>query len=157
MKACTAPVILLIAACVLTAGCTNPLAQQPAPATTVPPQATVQPTATSCPLVPGAIQVLPDYESVSITVDRNTITQDPSITTSFNGGQGLGMVDSMTVTVVRSDCIVEQQVRKKPGMGTSVTLMGTLGSDRVKVDLVMTSGEQYTVIDKLYPFPGSIY
>ena len=157
MKGSTALVITLITACILAAGCTNPLAQQPVPATTVPPQAPVQPTATACPLVPGATQVLPDYESVSITVDRNTITQDPTITTTFNGGQGLGMVDSMTVTVVRSDCIVEQQVRKKPGMGSNVVQMGTLGSDRVKVDLVMTSGEQFTVIDKLYPFPGSIY
>ena len=112
--------------------------------------------AQGCSLTPGPTQQVPEYESVSISVDRNTITEEPTITTSFNGGQGLGMVTSMTVTVIRSDCVVEQQVRKNPGMGTSVTLMGTTKTDRVIVIVVMTSGDQYTVIDRDYPFPGKI-
>jgi len=99
---------------------------------------------------------VPDYESVSITVDRNTITENPTITTSFNGGQGLGMVQSMTVTLTRSDCTVDQQTRKNPGIGTSVTQMGTTKTDRVTVSVLMTSGDQYTVVDQDYPFPAQI-
>jgi carbon monoxide dehydrogenase subunit G len=100
--------------------------------------------------------VVPDYESVSVTVDRNTISEDPTITTTFNGGKGLGMVQSMTVTLIRSDCVTDVQTRADPGIGTSVTQMGTMRTDRVKVDVLMTSGVQYTVIDGLYPFPAKI-
>jgi hypothetical protein len=100
--------------------------------------------------------MVPDYESVSITVDRNTISENPTITTTFNGGKGLGMVQSMTVTLIRSDCIQDRQVKKNPGIGTSVTQMGTANTDRVIVVVLMTSGDQYTVIDQLYPFPGKI-
>jgi hypothetical protein len=99
---------------------------------------------------------VPESESVSISVDRNTITENPTITTRFNGGKGLGMVQRMEVTVTRSDCVTEQGMRDNPGMGTSITLMGTTRTDRVTVVLTMTSGDQYTVIDKDYPFPGKI-
>jgi hypothetical protein len=107
----------------------------------------------SCPSTPGPLQTLPAYEDVSVTIDRNTITENPTITARFDGGQGLGMVQRMTVTVIRSDCVTEQQFRDSPKMGTSITQMGTLGSDRVIVVLLMTSGDQYTVIDAYYPFP----
>ena len=157
MKTCTILAITMVfIICILTAGCTRPATQPQVPTT---PEVTATPAsagspAPNCSLTPGPNQQLPDYESVSITVDRNTISQDPAITTSFNGGQGLGMVESMTVTVIRSDCVREQQVRKNPGIGTSVTMMGTTGTDRVIIAVVMTSGDQFTVIDKGYPFQG---
>jgi len=120
-----------------------------------PPLETTLP-AQGCSLVPGPTQAVPDYESVSVTVDRNTISMNPTITTRFNGGQGLGMVESMTVTIIRSDCVQEQQSRKNPPMGSSITLMGTTNTDRVIVTLAMTSGETYTVIDQDYPFSPKI-
>jgi hypothetical protein len=66
------------------------------------------------------------------------------------------MIQRMAVTVIRSDCVTEQGLRDNPGMGASVTLMGTTSTDRVIVVVTMTSGDQYTVIDKDYPFPGKI-
>lgn len=153
---------LVCLACILAAGCTQPAAPAPATATTpsttltdAPPETQVLPPET-CSLAPGPTQTVPDYESVSITVDRNTISENPTITTRFNGGQGLGMVETMTVTVIRSDCVQEQQTRKNPPMGTSVTLMGTTQTDRVIVSVVMTSGESFTVIDRDYPFSPQI-
>jgi len=147
-------VVLIL--CIFAAGCIH---TPGTPATSPPTQTVVTPLplspspGTSCSLTPGPFQTLPAYEDVSITVDRNTITEDPSITTRFDGGMGLGMVQRMTVTVIRSDCITEQQFRDNPKVGTSITQMGTLGTDRVIVVLLMTSGEQYTVIDADYPFP----
>jgi hypothetical protein len=156
--------VLLCLACFLAvaAGCTQHAAQPPATATTAvtpeeegpPLEQTLLPK--SCSLVPGPTQAVPDYESVSVTVDRNTVSENPTITTRFNGGKGLGMVESMTVTVIRSDCVQEQQVRKNPPMGTSMVLMGTTATDRVIATLVMTSGETYTVIDQDYPFAPQI-
>jgi hypothetical protein len=155
------PLTLIL--CILAAGCTQPAPQPiPIPLTATPaPVSTPLPTpslppAQTCSLTPGPTQQVPAYESVSISVDRNTITENPTITTSFNGGQGLGMVKSMAVTVIRSDCITEQGVQNNPGIGTSVTLMGTTRTDRVMVVVTMTSGDKYTVIDKDYPFPGKI-
>jgi hypothetical protein len=104
---------------------------------------------------PGPVQTVPDYESISVTVQRNTITENPMIITTFNGGMGLGMTQRMDVTVIRSDGVVETGHRDNPAMGASVTLMGTTVTDRVIVVVTMTSGDQYTIIDQYYPFPGS--
>lgn len=153
-------IAIVLLACILAAGCTQLQVPAPVPPTTFP--ATPVPVQTpvaetpACSLSPGPTQVVPDYESVSITVDRNTISEDPTITTTFNGGLGLGMVQTMTVTLIRSDCVTDTQVRDDPRMGTSVTQMGTTETDRVKVDLVMTSGDQYTVIDQDYTFQPQI-
>jgi hypothetical protein len=141
----------------LTAGCISTSPSSSGTSTAVPvgtaPDTTSPSPGDTCSLTPGPFQHLPAYEDVSITVDRNTIMKDPTITVHFDGGRGLGMVQSMTVTVIRSDCVTEQEIRTKPGIETSVTLMGTNGTDRVIVTLLMTSGDQYTVIDAGYPFP----
>ncbi len=161
MKICSMLVIAIVSlACILAAGCTQPQAPAPTPTPTLErpgtPVGTPIPATPACSLTPGPTQVVPNYESVSITIDRNTISEDPTITTRFNGGQGLGMVETMTVTLIRSDCITDVQTRENPGIGTSITQMGTTKTDRVKVDVVMTSGIEYTVIDALYPFPAKI-
>jgi len=152
-------VFLMFLLCILAAGCvqnSSPPPATPAPTVTVtPPLPTTLPTQ-SCSLVPGPTRMVPSYQSVSVSVDRNTITSDPTITVTFNGGQGNGMVVQMNVTVVRSDCITEQASRNNPVMGESVTLMGTLKTDRVIVVMTMTSGDQYTVIDDDYPFPMQV-
>ena len=150
---------IVLPLCVLAAGCTTQSAQPvqiPVTTTLAPPQEQTPLPAQTCSLVPGPTQQVPDYESVTVSVDRNTISENPTIITTFNGGKGLGMVQSMTVTLIRSDCVVDQQTRKNPGIGTSVTQMGTTKTDRVTVTVLMTSGDQYTVIDQDYPFPGKI-
>jgi len=155
------PFALILA--VLAVGCAQPASPAvPVPATATPlPVATTMPVpaspaAQTCSLTPGPTQQVPASESVSITVDRNTISENPTITTRFNGGQGLGMIQRMAVTVIRSDCVTEQGLQDAPGIGASVTLMGTTRTDRVIVVVTMTSGDQYTVIDNNYPFPKSM-
>ena len=146
--------VITLVLCVLIGGCTSQA--PPVPPTSVPITTTQQvpsPSPTpSCSLVPGPTQDVPEYELVDVTVERNSITADPTISTIFNGGQGLGMVQLMNVTVIRSDCITENDARKNPGMGETITLMGTTRTDRVIVVMTMTSGDQYTIIDGLYPF-----
>jgi uncharacterized protein YccT (UPF0319 family) len=141
---------------VLVGGCTQSSNPVPVPATTVmvttPQQSSPVPTQ-SCSLVPGPTQIVPPYESVSVTVDRNSITESPTIAVTFNGGQGLGMVEQMNATVIHPDCTTEQEARNNPVMGETITLMGTTTTDRVIVVMTMTSGDQYTVIDNDYPFP----
>jgi hypothetical protein len=69
---------------------------------------------------------------------------------------GNGMVERMDMTVIRSDGITESGHANNPAAGRSITLMGTTGNDRVIVTLTMTSGDQYTVIDRYYPFPDGV-
>ncbi|MDD4136326.1 MAG: hypothetical protein PHT99_00320 [Methanoregula sp.] len=162
MKICTLMITLIVLlTCILAAGCIAPSTQPPVQVpvttqTTAPPQEQTPIPTQTCSLVPEPTQQVPDYESVSVSVDRNTISENPTITTTFNGGQGLGMVQSMTMLLIRSDCVVEQQTRRNPGIGASITQMGTTKTDRVIVTVLMTSGDQYTIVDQDYPFPGKI-
>ena len=140
------------------AGCTAPqgtILPTGVPASPVPTLLSATPTLTY-PSTPGPTQTVPEYESVSVTVQRNTITENPTITATFNGGMGLGMTERMDMTVIRSDGITETGHANNPTMGRSITLMGTTATDRVIVTLTMTSGDQYTVIDQYYPFPDGV-
>lgn len=152
-------VVVVLVACIVACGCTSSPVQVPTSAPTVPPTPTPLPVsspAMAYPATPGPVQTVPDYESVSVSVKRNVVSTDPTITVTYDGGKGLGMTTQMDVTVIRSDGVVEKDSRKNPMMGTSITLMGTTGNDRVIVSVTMTSGDQYTIIDRYYPFPGSM-
>jgi len=160
------PLILVLF--ILAAGCTHTPSAPAAPAATpspaslppvtAPPAVPAPPgttTTASCSLEPGPTEQVPEDESISITVSRNTDTETPTISARLNGGLGLGQVERMTMTVIRSDCITKQDLRDAPTEGYTLTLMGTTKTDRVIVVLTMDSGKQYTVIDKDYPFQGN--
>jgi hypothetical protein len=153
-------VVFLVLCTVMMSGCTQQ-PSTPVPGTTVP--VTPIPTGTTvpvisptpgCTLTPGPVQIVPSYESVDIQVMKNTISTDPYIITTFAGGKGLGMVVQMKTTVIRSDCIVESGQVSNPQMGSNVTLMGTTGTDLVVVNVTMTDGMTYTVVNRLLPFPN---
>ena len=62
----------------------------PTPSNTNPP---ITPTANSppaCSLEPGPTQIIPAYEAVSVTVNHNTVTENPSIAVAFDGGVRAG-------------------------------------------------------------------
>ncbi|WP_321506398.1 hypothetical protein [uncultured Methanoregula sp.] len=158
MKLVLIPVAVMIL-CILVCGCTSGPANVPSPAPASPSTPAAMPAsspAKTYSATPGPVQTVPEYESVSVSVNRNVVSTDPTITVIYDGGKGLGMTTRMDVTVIRSDGVVETQSRDNPQMGTSITLMGTTGNDRVTVSVTMTSGNQYTIIDKYYPFPGSM-
>lgn len=67
---------------------------------------------------------------------------------------GRGITIRIDATVIRPDGIMETSYADYPVMGTNIALMGTIATDRVIVTVTMTSGDQYLVIDKYYPFPG---
>ena len=67
------------------------------------------------------------------------------------------MTVRMDVTLIRSDGIVETGHANYPAMESNIALMGITATDRMIVTLTMTLGDQYTVIDQYYPFPGGGY
>jgi hypothetical protein len=147
---------ICLAALLVVAGCTTNPNRITAPVITPTPPTQDVAAVPTYSATPGPTQTVPAYESVSVTVQRNTITENPTIIATFNGGMGNGMVERMDMTVVRSDGITETGHANNPAVGRSITLMGTTGNDRVIVTLTMTSGDQYTVIDKYYPFPDGV-
>ncbi|MDD1712170.1 MAG: hypothetical protein LUQ69_03265 [Methanoregulaceae archaeon] len=134
-------VAFLIICTVMLSGC-NQLPTIPIPGTP----------ASGCPPPPGPVQSPPSYQEVVIQVMKNTISTDPYITTTFAGGKGLGSVVLMETTVIRSDCKVESGQVPNPQMGSTVKLMGTTGTDLVVVNVTMTDGMTYTVVNRLLPF-----
>jgi hypothetical protein len=102
-------IFLSLIFCVLIEGCIqlSPSPQVPPASASTSPVVTARqtppfPSPQTCSLAPGPIQIVPEYESVSVTVNRNSITENPSIAIVFNGGLGLGMVEQMNVTAIRS-------------------------------------------------------
>jgi len=134
-------VAFLVLCTVMLSGCTQ-IPTLPIPGTPAP----------GCPPAPGPVQFPPSYQEVVIQVMKNTISTDPYIMTTFAGGKGLGSVVLMETTVIRSDCKVESGQVPNPQMGSNVTLMGTTGTDLVVVNVTMTDGMTYTVVNRLLPF-----
>jgi hypothetical protein len=138
--------VFLVITAVVMSGCTQlpviPVPGTPAPGTPAP----------ACTPTPGPVQLPPSYQSVVIQVMKNTISTDPYILTTFSGGKGLGSVVLMETTVIRSDCKVEKGNVSDPQMGSTINLMGTTGTDLVVVNVTMTDGMTYTVVNRLFPF-----
>jgi PBP1b-binding outer membrane lipoprotein LpoB len=137
------PVILIAA--LLAAGCST---LTPPPVETVP--ATATPSGPD--LVPQPTSVVPPYYTVSVQVLKNTVSIDPYIVVTFNGGQGLGFATLMQATVIRSDGTKESKSAIKPAINTELILNGTTRTDRVIVNVSYVDGSTYTVRDVLVPF-----
>jgi len=95
---------------------------------------------------------MPHTYSVTVQVDKNTISTDPSITVTFEGGQGLAFVEFMTAEVILSDGKTAEHTVESPQMGTEMVLPGTTGTDRVIVYVTMDDGVTYRIFDKEMPF-----
>src|SRR5512139_3634146 len=154
MRAIAVLPVIFLAALLVVAGCST---------LTPPPETTVPTTATpSVPdLVPQPTSVVPPYYSVSVQVLKNTVSIDPYIVVTFNGGQGLGFATLMQATVIRSDGTKESKSAIKPAINTEIILDGTTRTDRVIVNVSFVDGSTYTVRDVLVPFqninPTSAY
>lgn len=141
--------IILLFGAILAAACTG--YPSLVPATPTPVSTTPVPTP-SFSLVPEPTDVIPAVYSVSIQVNKNTISTDPSITVSFRGGQGLGYVETMQAVVIRSDGQEVSGSVDDPEIGSEIILPGTTRTDRVMAYVTIDNGVRYKVIDQDMPF-----
>ena len=144
MRAIAVLPVIFVAA-LLVAGCST---LTPPPATAVP--TTAMPSVPD--LVPQPTSVVPPYYNVSVQVLKNTVSIDPYIVVTFNGGQGLGFATLMQATVIRSDGTKESKSAIRPAINTEIILDGTTRTDRVIVNVSFVDGSTYTVRDVLVPF-----
>lgn len=145
------PVLIIICTAILAAGCIESPGLIPGTAATTPPTAipTASPTLS---FVPEPTDVMPPTYLVTVQVVKNTISTNPSITVTYEGGQGLAFTSSMTAQVIRSDMTVDQETLASPRMGSEIVLSGTTRTDRVLVYVTMANGVTYKVFDKDMPF-----
>lgn len=145
------PVLLLVvlAAILLSAGCSSE-----APTDTGAQQETTSATSSQAVVLqPGPTDIPPTGYGVVVTVIRNPISTNPSITVTFAGGDGWNMVkkDGIRVKITRSDGkIVEGTLENN--LDSSVTLEGSTGEDRVEVWADMVNGETYKIYDEVMKF-----
>lgn len=144
------PVLLLVllTAVLLSAGCSSE-----APATGAQEETVSVTTSQSVVLQPGPTDVPPTGYGVEVTVVRNPISTNPSITVTFAGGDGWNMVkkDGIRVKITRSDGeIVEGTIENN--LDSSITLMGSTGEDRVEVWADMVNGDTYKIYDEVLKF-----
>jgi hypothetical protein len=71
-----------------------------------------------------------------------------TIMTTFDGGKGAGAVLRLTSTVTRPDGTVTTKSIEKPKKGDIIEIEGTRGEDRLEVEVLMTSGDIYKIIDQ---------
>lgn len=71
-----------------------------------------------------------------------------TIITHFDGGKGMIGVVRLTSRVTRPDGTVTEKSLEKPGMGDTIEIEGTAGTDRLEVEVLTTSGDLYKVVDQ---------
>ena len=140
-------VLLILCIAILAAGCagtqspatpapTQTTASAPAPSSTV---------ATGAGLVPSPTDSMIASRQVNVNVEKDYLG---NVIITFQGGNGLGHVRSIDVTLNRADGVV-----KTASLGIhaddSVTLEGTKDTDRVIVTVFMDDGKSYKIIDAL--------
>ena len=85
-------------------------------------------------------------------VDVNKDNSNAMVTVQFNGGPGMGLVKDNRVILTRSDGTVTGGKLNFDKQLSEVTLQGTRGTDRVRVEITLYSGEVKTIVDKLLPY-----
>jgi hypothetical protein len=138
----------LLCALLAIAGCTGtqnaPVTQATVPATTQ----TASPTLAGPDLVVSPTDSIIEANRVNVNVDKDYLG---NVIVTFQGGNGLHMVNTIDVTLIRADGVVKTS---EVGImvGDSRTLEGTKDTDRVMVNVTMKDGKRYKIVDSLMPF-----
>jgi hypothetical protein len=143
----TIPVVVLLCAVIILAGCTG--TQGPSgTATTGSGSYAGSPSAENN-LVPSPTDTMPDNNYVSVIVQEKVY--DGTIPVVFDGGKGQGLVKSISVTLYTSDGQVKTATIGT-NKGNNVILPGTKQTDRVVVTVSEMNGRTYKVADVLSPY-----
>ena len=146
---------LLLAVLLAGAGCSSPeqpVTPMPTPVPTPVPTALPTPVLTTqASTEPGPVDALPSEWALSVTVEKGGM-YSRTIIAKFDGGKGLNYASRMDVRVTYPDGTVKTDGIAKPRMGDSVEILGTTGTDRVEVMMLMASGTSYKIIDQQMPY-----
>jgi hypothetical protein len=146
----------VLAGLLLVAGCTEQtvpksgqtLAPTPAPTSIATPPPVTQAPVTQTPspsLFDNQVMEPPAELGVSVSVQKDPVYSN--ITTTFDGGRGQTLVQSIQARITLSDGrVIEQDLGKQKG--NEITTAGTKGTDRVQVVVKYMNGDSYLILDK---------
>jgi hypothetical protein len=147
---------LTLALLLIIAGCSSPsepvVTPKPTPVPTL--ALTIPPTAvptTEVSTEPGPVDTLPSEWDLSVTVEKGGM-YTRTIIARFDGGKGLMYASRMDVRVTYPDGTVKTDGITKPKMGDTIEILGSTGTDRVEVTMLMASGGTYKIIDRQMPY-----
>ena len=141
---------VLLCILLVLAGCTGtPSSPAAPPATTIPVVAPTAPVTSAGPdLVPSPTDSIIEANKVNVNVEKDYLG---NVIVTFQGGSGLQLVNTIDVTLNRSDGQV-----KTAAVGIrlddTATLEGTKDTDRVIVYVTMKDGKRYKIIDSLLAY-----
>ena len=141
------PVIVLLCAAIVFAGCTGTSSGTAASGTAA--GTSAGSASSSDNLVPTPTDVVPDNNAVSVTVKEKEYNGKISVV--FDGGKGQALVSSIDVTLYRSDGQIAK-VKIDTKKGAEEILEGTMNPDkpdRVVVYVSEMNGQTYKVTDVL--------
>jgi len=101
-------------------------------------------------LLPGPTQEPPENFLVYFQAERDPISKMVSVL--YMGGKGQMGVRDVFVRLTRSDGQVLTGTFKPAQIGTGITLQGTEKVDRVEVIVHYHTGDEYTVIDRIFEY-----
>lgn len=85
-------------------------------------------------------------------VDASKDDSNAMVVVVFNGGPGMGLVKDNAVILTRSDGTTAEDKLNFNQRLSEVRLQGTRGTDRIRVQVTLYSGEVKTIVDKLLPY-----
>lgn len=140
------PVIVLLCAAVVFAGCTGTQTSSGTAASSSPAATYAGSQSAADNLVPTPTDVIPDNNAVTVTVKEKVY--DGTIPVVFSGGKGQNLVSAIDVTLYTSDGrVVTAKIGTKKE--DEVILQGTKQTDRVVVYVSEMNGQRYKVADEL--------
>lgn len=101
-------------------------------------------------LVPGPTQTLPAHLNIVLQEERDPRTK--MISVEYMGGKGQSGVRDIFVRLTRSDGEVLTGSFKPIQVGSRIELQGTEQTDRLEVIVRYYSGEEYTVLDRIFEY-----
>lgn len=146
----------VLAGLLFIAGCTeqeDPKTGQNLPSTPAPTSIATTPPVTQVPVTQTPVPSLFDSQVMEPPADLGvsvSVQKDPvysNITTTFDGGRGQTLVQSIQARITLSDGrVIEQDLGKQKG--DEITTAGTKGADRVQVVVKYMNGDSYLILDK---------
>jgi hypothetical protein len=120
--------------------------------TTAPPTTTVALTTIGVSLTPGPVQTLPGGAQLSFEVNAGPSLINPTVVVVFRGGSGQSQVQSMEITFIRPNGIVEKRTLQ-PVVGNEQEFSVTRDEvDRIVIMVTLKSGQQFRVWDQVFEY-----